>query len=98
MIFGIPVDKNDTGKGWVGLEIPAHEVEDDIGSKRKVGGKKSVLNASPAGAGLKDGGMLAFKFRNKDAMMDEDGLDLNDNDWDVIMPSYEDEVGSQSQT
>ena len=42
--------------------------------------------------------MLAFKFRKEDAMVDEDGLDMNDNDWDVIMPSYEDEVGSQSQS
>ena len=97
MIFGVPVDKNDASKGWVRIDIPAHEVEDNTGSKRKIGGKKSILNASPAGAGLKDGGMLAFKFRQNDAMVDEDGLDMNDNDWDVIMPSYEDEVGSQSQ-
>ena len=96
MIFGIPVDKNDISKGWVGLDIPAVEVEDNLGSKKKVGGKKSVLNTSPAGAGLKDGGMLAFKFRGEDALVDQDGLDMDDNDWDVIMPTYEDEAQSQT--
>ena len=91
IVFGLPVDKNDIGKGWVNLELP--EVED--GDTKGKGVKKgSILNESPLGAGLKDGAMLAFKFRPADA--EEDGMDV-DNEWDVIIPSYEDEGGSQSQ-
>ena len=85
----MPKDKYDISKGWVPLKIP--EVED--GDTKGKGVKKgSVLNESPLGAGLKDGAMLAFRF-TKGAT--EDARDLDD--WDVIIPSYEDEVGSQSQ-
>lgn len=52
-----------------------------------------MLNGSPLGAGLKDGTMLAFRF-TKGATDDE--MDL-DGEWDVIIPSYDDEAGSQSQ-
>ena len=86
----MPKDKNDPSKGWVPLKIP--EVED--GDTKGKGVKKgSVLNESPLGAGLKDGTMLAFRF-TKGA--EEDGMDLDD-EWDVIIPSYDDETGSQSQ-
>ena len=54
--------------------------------------KGSVLNGSPLGAGLKDGAMLAFRFTKGPG---EDAMDLDD-EWDVIMPSYDDEVESQS--
>ena len=87
--FGVPRDKNDASKGWVPLKIP--EVED--GDVKGKGVKKgSVLNESPLGAGLKDGAMLAFRFTKAAA---EDEMDL-DNEWDVIMPSYDDDIGSQS--
>lgn len=95
IVLGLPVDKNDLTKGWVGLNIPATVVEDESGSKKNVGGKRSVLNASPLGAGLKDGATLAFKFRHEGAKTDDDGLDLDDSDWEVIVPSYEDEQASQ---
>ena len=89
--LGLPIDKNDPSKGWVGLDIPAMDVEDETGSKKKVGGKKCVLNASPLGAGLRDGSLLAFKFRRVDAKRDDDDLDMDDSDWDVVMPSYDEE-------
>ena len=98
MIFGLLVDKNDPSKGWVGLEIPEVELEDAAGGKRKIGGRKGVLNASPLGAGLKDGAILAFKFRDEGAKIDKDDLDMDDENWDVIMPSYEDEYASQEKT
>ena len=97
VIFGVPVDKNDPNKGWVGLDIPATDTEDDAGGKKKVGSKKSVLNASPLGAGLRDGAMLAFKFRSDDAQMDEDGIDLDYSNWDVVIPSYDEESTNQLQ-
>ncbi|MCJ1421386.1 hypothetical protein MMC32_007749 [Xylographa parallela] len=91
IILGLPIDKNDPSKGWIGLDIPAMDMEDETGNKKKMGGKKSVLNASPLGAGLRDGSLLAFKFRSENAKKDDDGLDLDDSDWDVIMPSYDEE-------
>ncbi|KAF6237378.1 hypothetical protein HO173_004268 [Letharia columbiana] len=88
--FGVPRDKNDPSKGWVALKIP--EVED--GDTKGKGVKKgSILNESPLGAGLKDGTMLAFKFTKS---TEEAAMDLDD-EWDVIIPSYDDEAGSQSQ-
>lgn len=84
-------DKNDPDKGWVALKIPEVEDGDTKGKGVKRG---SVLNGSPLGAGLKDGSMLAFKFTTE---VKEDGMDLDDDEWDVIVPSYDDEAGSQSQ-
>ncbi len=89
VLLGVPINKNEPSAGWTDLEIP--QVEDDT---RKKGPKKSgVLNASPAGAGLKDGSVLAFKFRSE--APDADELGMGDNQWDVIMPSFDDEEGSQ---
>lgn len=87
--LGVPRDKNDISKGWLPLKIPEVEEGDTKGKGVKKG---SVLNESPLGAGLKDGAMLAFRFIKGAA---EDGMDLDD-EWDVIIPSYDDEAGSQS--
>ena len=83
VIFGVPMDKNNMDKGWVNLEIP----EFDEGETKKKGGVKkgSVLNASPVGAGLKDGDMLAVRFRK--APIDE--MELDD-DWEVTLPNLDD--------
>lgn len=80
----MPHDKNDISKGWLPLKIP--EVEDGD-TKTKGIKKNTVLNESPLGAGLQNGALLAFKFQVTDA--EEDDV------WDVIMPSYEDEPVSQ---
>ncbi|KAL8894867.1 MAG: hypothetical protein Q9192_003999 [Flavoplaca navasiana] len=90
VLLGVPVDLNDPAQGWTNLEIP--EVEDDI---RKKGPKKSgVLNASPMGAGLKDGSVLAIRFRSEAS--DADDLNMGNNEWDVVMPTFDDEEGSQT--
>lgn len=81
IIFGVPVDKHDFSKGWLPLYIKEVEEGDVKGKGVKKG---SVLNENPLGAGLKDGAVLAFKFGDPDAM---DGVD---DQWDVIMPSYDD--------
>jgi hypothetical protein len=91
----------------VPLVIKEVEVGDVKGGKRKVGGKNSVLNESPAGAGLGDGSMLAFRFRtkpkegalereneneNEDEDEDEDEMEIEDDPgWNVILPSYDDD-------
>ncbi|KAL8952804.1 MAG: hypothetical protein Q9222_001308 [Ikaeria aurantiellina] len=90
IVFGVPIDKNDPSQGWVGLDIP--DLDDD---ERKKGGKKpGVLNATPIGAGLKDGSLLAFKFITEGSGGVD--VDMNDNDFDVIMPTFDDEEGSQA--
>ncbi|KAL8701719.1 MAG: hypothetical protein Q9201_004751 [Fulgogasparrea decipioides] len=89
LMFGVLIDKNDPSQGWVGLEIP--EVEDDAGKRGNT--KNSVLNKTPLGAGLKDGSVLAFKFRGVESS--GDGMDIDDGHWDVIMPSFDDEDGAQ---
>lgn len=53
------------------------------------GVRKTVLNGSPLGAGLKDGSILAFKFRNAS---DETTMD---DVWDVVMPQFDDDEGSE---
>ncbi|KAL8654618.1 MAG: hypothetical protein Q9210_001402 [Variospora velana] len=88
VILGVPIDNNDPSQGWIDLEIP--DIEDDGGKKAK---KTSVLNATPLGAGLKDGMVLAFKFRQESAK--DDGMDIDDNEWDVVLPTFDDEEGSQ---
>ena len=83
IVFGVPVDRHDISKGWIALKIP----EDDAGvAKGKSVKKGSVLNETPLGAGLRDGAVLAFKFREGG---EEDPMD---EEWDVIMPAYEDEL------
>lgn len=69
------------------LKIPELEDGDTKGKGIKKG---TVLNESPLGAGLKDGALLAFKFR--------EGDDEEDDKWDVIIPSYDDEPASQGPT
>ena len=80
----LPSDANDI---IFGVPIEKHdpsqgwvdvEIKVDEGDS-KSGKNKSVFNESPMGAGLKDGAVLAFKFAGETG------------DWDVIMPSYEEE-------
>ena len=94
IIFGLPVDKHDLRKGWVALDEPVVNGEDDSGTKHDGKGQKGVLDSNPLGAGLKDRGVLAFKFRNTDEVS-ENGTSIDDTKWDVAIPSYEDENASQ---
>ncbi|KAL9613129.1 MAG: hypothetical protein Q9167_002294 [Letrouitia subvulpina] len=90
IILGVPVDSNNDSKGWIDLEIPELNGEDGKSSK-----KTSVLNSSPLGAGLKDGAILAFKFRKERSQDDE--MDIDDTDWDVVMPTFEEAVADQDE-
>ena len=89
--FGIPIDKNNLEKGWQKLDAPEQETGQ---AKRAAGGKKSVISASPQGAGLKDTQPVAFRFRKRGDGMDNQGedvaMDLDDPGWDVLIPAYED--------
>ncbi|KAL1958433.1 hypothetical protein VTO42DRAFT_4534 [Malbranchea cinnamomea] len=89
--FGTPIDRNNLEKGWQKLEVP--ELADGDG-KRPVGGRKSIFNASPQGAGLKDFQAVAFRFRQPietNGTQDDDvTMELDDPGWDVVIPKYED--------
>lgn len=91
--LGVPIERNNLNKGWVRLEIPEQEVTDNKGGKRTVGGKKSILNASPKGADLKDGHALAFRFTKAQSNVDEGDMEIEIDDpaWDVMIAAYEDE-------
>ncbi|KAL8850600.1 MAG: hypothetical protein Q9221_004470 [Calogaya cf. arnoldii] len=89
ILLGVLINNDDPGEGWTDLEIP----ELDDGAPKKGPKKPSVLNASPMGAGIKDGSVLAFKFRTEAS--DADDLDMADNEWDVIIPTFDDEDASQ---
>jgi hypothetical protein len=80
----VPIDKNDLTQGWVALEIARMQ----NGDGESVGGKGDKMNETPKGAMLRDGGVLAFKFREGGDEEEDDG------EWDVVVPSYE-ELGSQ---
>lgn len=99
--FGVLVDKKDASKGWVSLEIKEQEVTGSKGSKRKVGGKNSVLNESPSAASLSDGSWVAYRLRvaSKETQGDGEELDIGtpevemeeDASWDVVLPTFDDE-------
>ena len=87
IILGVPIDQYDFSKGWVGLELPEANTDDEAEGKSNGVRKGTPLVDSLLGAGLKDGAIVAFKFREK-------GLE-DDDDFDVLIPCYEDEDSSQ---
>lgn len=98
--LGVRVDSNDLEKGWKKLEVPAQAAKDGD-KKRVVGGRKSVLNLTLQGAGLKDSQTVAFRFRETadDDKKDELEVQLDDPGWDVIVPTLsDDEVDSDTET
>jgi len=86
VILGVPIDKNDPDKGWVNIRIPEAKEDDEEGHKSKKVKRDSVVNTSPLGAGLKDGSMVAFRFKT-----DEED-DMTAKNYDVVMPVYEEEA------
>ncbi|KAK5109153.1 hypothetical protein LTR62_007515 [Meristemomyces frigidus] len=107
------VDSNDLTLGWESLEKGEEELE--LVEDRKGKGKASAVQASkdkmtdcPQGMGLKDGGVLAFKFRTGDDEARERGDEFEAEDelagenlvgneaaedWDVVVPSMEETYG-----
>lgn len=92
--FGVLKDKRDPSKGWIPLTIKEQDATDTKAGKRKSGGKKAVSNESPAGYGLVDGSLIAYRVKSAKNEQDDDGdvvVDIDDPGWDVILPSYDDE-------
>lgn len=80
--FGSLVDKEDISQGWADLTIP--EPNGD-GRRSKKDEKQSTSSASPLGAGLEDGAVLAMRFGD------------HDTEWDVVMPAYDDEIDAMQE-
>lgn len=99
--FGVLADKKDASKGWVLLEIKEQEVTGSKGGKKRVGGKNSILNDNPVGAGLSDGSWIAYRLRvpSKEGQAEEQELEegtpeidiIAEVGWDVVIPSFDDE-------
>ncbi len=100
--FGVLADKKDASKGWVPMEIKEQEITGPKGTKKKVGGKDSVLNESPLGAGLSDGAWVAYrvKLEHKEPQAQDDArmegtpdIDIEEDEgFDVVIASFEDET------
>ncbi|KIW70093.1 hypothetical protein PV04_02399 [Phialophora macrospora] len=100
--FGVLADKKDASKGWVPIAIREQEVTGPRGTKKKVGGKESVLNHTPRGAGLSDGAWIAYRVKpeRKEPKVEADdqlegtpNFDIEeDAGFDVVIPSFEDEA------
>jgi hypothetical protein len=95
--FGIPKDRKDLKKGFISLERAEQVLLDGKGGK-KASMNKATPNENPAGAGLVDGSILAFRFRPRnDVEMEEEDDDEaripDDPEWNVELPRYDDEEG-----
>jgi len=97
--FGTPIDVLDPHQGFqvAEWEAPAESEEDDSGKGK---GKKKAGNVQvkdcPKGAGLRDGAVLAFRWRGDgvwDGSGDEDGKGM----WGVRIASYEDVFGVENE-
>jgi hypothetical protein len=82
------VDRSDLEKGWRLLQAEGGDITKTTAGKRASSG---TLLA----AGLDNGHLVAFRFRNPGEVQGSDEVDeqgdLNDPGWDVVIPSFEDE-------
>jgi hypothetical protein len=94
--FGIPREKKDLKKGFVSLEMAEQVLMDSKGGKKKASINKATPNENPAGAGLMDGSVLAFRFKQEDDVDMKEERDgeaqlQEDPAWNVELPHYDDE-------
>lgn len=96
ILLAKPNDIHDLEKGFTSVTDGYGNIilEDErVGSKRK-GGETAlkIKDACPKAAGLKDGVVLAYKFR---AMNQTENYDpVVDEDWDVVLPNFDDPEAS----
>ncbi|KAF2237134.1 hypothetical protein EV356DRAFT_496667 [Viridothelium virens] len=98
ILLARPNDPMDANAGWTGIDNDAAFVDDDEDGEPKKGkgkgkgkGKTGTATDCMQGAGFKNGGCLAFKFKNGDADDWSDIGGVGDEKWDVLIPSYEDQ-------
>jgi hypothetical protein len=118
-----PNDINDLNAGWetIGDFNEGLFFDEEFGSKGRGKGKQTAavaakhasarsVNDCPQGAGLRDGGAVAVRFRLADEkarrqrLMDgeldvdeiaRDGMGIDDSPWDVIVPTMEETYGDE---
>ncbi len=92
IMLGAPVDHSDLSKGWASLaSLPTNDnVTAESVRTTRGGGTSANRNLDcPQGAGLKDGAVLAFKFKSHDANGVNGVNGAGGEHWDVLLPSYE---------
>lgn len=116
-----PIDINDLNAGWesIGDDLDDLNFDDaDLGGKGKGKAKAASaktaskgVNDCPQGAGLRDGGVVAFRFRSAEEKarrqrLVEGSLDVDeiakdgmgdDVAWDVIVPTMEETYGDDDE-
>lgn len=110
IILGRPVDLNNPEEGFLlgewekargGLDAGESEGAGKGKGKRKsIAGEGTGAKDCLKGAGLRDGAVLAFKWGGKDEEDEEDDdveMRLGEKEnWDVIIPAYEDAYGVEN--
>ncbi|KAK3706128.1 hypothetical protein LTR37_012955 [Vermiconidia calcicola] len=111
ILLARPIDINDLSAGWESIEPRSGDVDGDTGASGKGKGKATTpgkstsagakLKDCPHGAGLRDGGVVAFKFKvqrdeerekaeqNGDFIVAVEDEEVADEEWDVVVPSVE---------
>lgn len=89
--LGVAVDKSDPEKGWTRLEVDMPDLNDGDETRKS---KSSAINLQAAD--LRNGQAVAFRFRRRQEG-DTEGddldiaLDVEDQGWDVVLPSLDEE-------
>jgi hypothetical protein len=114
-----PVDINDLKQGWETIERDDDSLQEALadakgkgkaaaGTSKARAGKNNVTD-TPQGAGLRDGGVVAFKFRSEAEAEVDEGIELEEGGeddgvvvvekkperWDVVVPTLEDVYGDE---
>lgn len=103
VLLARPADSNNLKAGWEQLGKNDTDLfSDDEKGKGKGAVKSKSRNAvedCPQGAGLKDGGIVAFKFKSelqvRASNLDGDTLVGEPEKWDVVVPSMEETYGDE---
>lgn len=114
ILLAKPVDPHDLAAGWLSLETSENGDLFEEGGNSKGKGKAAVNGTKKKGsgregtvqaAGLRDGEVVAFKFRSTEAAAhvedDEDdegiaeleGVGAREEKWDVVVPSLDETYG-----
>lgn len=114
ILLAKPLEPNDLSLGWQQIILSNEDGDDDGDSTGKGKGKagvvtgrapaKNQLKECPQGAGLREGSIVAFKFKNDEEMNgpSNDGVDdeiavaeedMSRQMWDVVVPTMENTYG-----
>lgn len=95
IILGKAVDVFDLSKGFSRLDVS--EVDDVDADAKKKGrpAKDAAGKETLKGAGLRDNAVLAFKWGEDAVMIDKEGMEVGEEQWDVQVPTYEDAYGAE---